>query len=515
MTRAPRQAAFLIACSALALLVSACSERRAQPQPAPVYRGDIEQLLADRCARCHGGDAAAGYRLESYLDVLSCPGDAGTSPATASADGGFALLSVLDREDHAGLLNDRERARLSAWLASGAPLREARVHPPGMLNPGSPDWHGRLAARDRFARLLDPAHPEACGRCHDGAPVRPLKVTFPAAEAPSCTQCHAARGGVLACGTCHGDGAERGAPPRDHCWFAGPDADAHRAHLESTRLRSAPLTCSGCHPAANAQLRGTHANGHVDIQLDPTLAGGDAGFDPETARCAVSCHNLGGARARPGFHESGPLGCDDCQGAPPADHYVGECDHCHVEASADGRALHMNGRIDVGIGPGTGCAACHGAGDDPMPLTPGHILHRSTTLTAAIECGECHTLPAEVGSPGHLDRGEITPADVVFGPRARAFRQLPDYRAGVCRNVACHGAGVGEGIERALRWDEPSAHDCSGCHGLPSAPPHPQDATCSAVICHGTEVRAGSPPRISQPGVQLHIDGTIDLAPRK
>jgi predicted CxxxxCH...CXXCH cytochrome family protein len=419
---------------------------------------------------------------------------------------------VLEREDHAGLLDAAERARFTEWLRDGAPLRPRGVHAPGVLDPRSREWHGQLAAADRFGPLLDPDHPGACGRCHDGAPVRPASVSRAAAAAPSCDSCHREPAGVLACGTCHGDGATRAHPPRDACLFGTQDADAHRMHVESTRLREMPLRCSDCHPRADASLRGSHGDGHVDVALE----GSDATFDPETLRCAVSCHDRGGARARPAWDERGPLGCGDCHGSPPERHYPGACNDCHRDANADGSALvatelHMNGHTDVGDGSND-CGQCHGTRGDPMPSTPGHVLHGTTAITTAIACSECHSVPERVTSTGHLDRGTADPADVVFGPRARAFGRTPSYEAGTCREVACHGAGLPGGGEHAPSWDASSATPtCSSCHGAPPGQDHPQDPGCAAVLCHGSEVRAGTPgPRISDPGRALHIDGEIN-----
>jgi predicted CxxxxCH...CXXCH cytochrome family protein len=520
MTRRARRttASLLALCACMAL--NACSERRARAPAAPVYRDEIADLLAERCGDCHGRDAAAGYSVRRYLDVLACvAGDAGVRRVAGSGDAGGVLLDVLERDDHAGLLNAGEQARLRSWLAAGAPLRGAGLHAAGILNPRSEQWHGTLAAGERFARLLDSKHPEACGRCHDGAPARPLGVTQPAPGATACSECHHEPQGVLACGTCHGDGAGHAYPPRDRCLFAAPASDAHRAHVESTRLRDAPLACSACHPAADASLRGRHADGRVDVRFDPTLARLGARFDPVTRRCAVSCHDREGARAQPRFDEPGPLQCGDCHGAPPANHYGGPCSSCHAEPNADGsalraRTLHMNGRVDVGVSEGRECGACHGAGGDPMPVTPGHVVHRDSVLSAPIVCSDCHVMPEEITSAGHLDRGQATPPDIVFGARARAFGQQPSFEAGVCRNVACHGAGVGESLDRALRWEDRGSPSCSSCHGLPPGGSHPQDDRCATTICHGSEVRAGDPPTISAAGRALHIDGVIDVGAR-
>jgi predicted CxxxxCH...CXXCH cytochrome family protein len=108
-----------------------------------------------------------------------------------------------------------------------------------------------------------------------------------------------------------------------------------------------------------------------------------------------------------------------------------------------------------------------------------------------------------------------TPADVRFGPRASARNQHPSYENGTCRDIACHGAGLADGIERALRWNDRPVQQCTGCHGLPPAAPHPQDGNCASVICHGSEVGdTGTGQTITAAGLAKHIDGTIDVAGR-
>jgi len=513
---ASRHGAHCWAVALLASLLSGCSEERQHAALAPVYQQDIDRLLAGRCLSCHDGqDAGGGFRLGSYLEALSCPTDSTSLASGVSREAGAPLLAVLDRPDHATLLTPNERARLGAFVRAGAPLRRASVHAAGVLNPWSRDWHGRLAAQDQFGPIKDPAHPAVCGRCHAGAPVQPKRVRFSAPGAPACTSCHQAPEGVAACGTCHGDGNARAYPPRDACWFPAAATDAHRAHVTSDRLASAPLTCTTCHPAADASLSGSHADGKIDVVFDEQQAGQDAQYDPVTGQCMVRCHGQGGARAVPSFTETAPVGCNDCHGAPPDNHYAGTCDHCHIESNADGsalkaRVLHMNGRIDVGDGSGS-CAACHGQADDPAPATPSHRLHRATLLSAAIDCADCHAVPDDVRSPGHLDLGSVTPADVVLGARASARAQHPSYENRTCREIACHGAGLPENNERALHWDAPGNGACAGCHGIPPTREHPSDSTCAALVCHGGEVSVGTPlPAISESGRTLHINGVID-----
>jgi predicted CxxxxCH...CXXCH cytochrome family protein len=150
-----------------------------------------------------------------------------------------------------------------------------------------------------------------------------------------------------------------------------------------------------------------------------------------------------------------------------------------------------------------------------MPDTPSHRLHRAPSVSEAIDCSECHSVPETVASEGHLDRGERTPADVTFGPLARARGQSPRYQDGTCHEVACHGAGLPDGLERSLRWDERASGGCGGCHGAPPAEPHPQQASCAASVCHGDVVRAGTPlPAITELGRARHVDGTVDHGSR-
>jgi predicted CxxxxCH...CXXCH cytochrome family protein len=114
-----------------------------------------------------------------------------------------------------------------------------------------------------------------------------------------------------------------------------------------------------------------------------------------------------------------------------------------------------------------------------------------------------------VNSPGHLDVGSTTPADVVFGALATARGQSARIQAQTCLAIACHGAGLPDGFERALVWNAPASGDCAGCHGVPPGGDHPQGSGCASVVCHGDEVTQAQPPAITQSGRSVHIDGMI------
>lgn len=507
--------------SCVAVLVGC--EARELPSRSPEFKADVEPVLQERCTSCHGGDdPEGGYSTETYLDAIGCTQD-GDVATLADEDGGVApLLAALEREDHEGLLSSAERSVLSTWVDDGARSLPETIHPVGWLDPRSESWHGAVLRQEGFARMLDHSLPDACGRCHAGAPSTAAKLTEPAERAPACTSCHGEPKGVLACGTCHGDGARRAEPPRDPCAFpGGPKGGAHAAHLGASKLRVGKLGCDSCHPGVDEgdPISGDHANGSVDVVLDPELAGKDARYDASAGTCTVTCHSREGARAEPSWLADDELGCGDCHGAPPADHYVGKCSSCHPGANDDGTALgdatlHMNGRVDLGRDGSGRCGGCHGQGDDPWPSQGAHPAHRAPAISAAIACDSCHLVPKEVLAPGHLDREPG--ADVTFSGLATARGAEPTFDAddASCAGVACHGAGLASARGVAPKWiaADSGAALCGSCHSVPPPAPHTGDPGCAATLCHGGEISSWPQgPRISPAGKSRHVDGDIDV----
>ena len=206
---------------------------------------------------------------------------------------------------------------------AGVTLSSEGVHPTGIADPRSDAWHGRTLRAKRWAPMLDGADSEACGRCHEGTPARPLGVTFAAPGATPCTTCHTEPAGVLACGTCHA---------------AGPTLPgAHAAHVAPSPSRATPLACSSCHPVPGASVvGGLHGNGSVEVVFDAKIVAPEASYDQKSGACAVSCHDQGGARPRPIWSDPTAMRCADCHGAPPTPHAPGPCTSCHREANATG-----------------------------------------------------------------------------------------------------------------------------------------------------------------------------------
>ena len=495
----------------------------------PSYDEAVGPLIAQRCLTCHGAEAktppAGGWRASSYLEAIGCVADG--RPAVLPAGEEAPILRVLANATHAALLSPGERDVIALWVGAEAPKFRGTVHAPSFVDPRSEQSHGRSLRAKRWSPMLDPNHPEACGRCHDGSPSRPSSVTSSAPGAPACTTCHQEPGGALGCNTCHGQGAgqtrpplrsAKAYPPRDPCFFPGDAkiATAHAAHVDyGAGPNGGGLPCSTCHPVPGAPIMGgTHGNGTVDVQLDPMRAGASATFDRESAACTTVCHaRAGGTRPKPAWTEKAPMKCGDCHGSPPPGHLAGACNSCHREANATGTALvsspalHVNGRADLGDGSGK-CGACHGRGNDPWPSSSAHPAHQKPTAAMAAPCASCHVVPTTFGPGAAHPRGG--PPTVAFSGLAVARATPATYAAGSCREVYCHGGGLEGTVAAAPSWTDASgsARACGACHGTPPSPPHVGSPSCD--LCHRDAVVTPSGPRIAPEWAALHVNGAVD-----
>lgn len=173
------------------------------------------------------------------------------------------------------------------------------------------------------------------------------------------------------------------------------------------------------------------------------------------------------------------------------------------------------------------CTRCHGSGDDPAPPVSlrgatsteargvgAHRLHlRDTEIRLALACAECHVVPAQVGSPGHLG-----PPLLAWGALATSRGSQPAFDApqARCSGVWCHGGNpaIAGGTATAPVWTYATEPDyagpldrvCVSCHGWPPPAPHPQLTTCGG--CHGTTV---APDGRIDVAAGKHVNGTVDL----
>lgn len=354
------------------------------------------------------------------------------------------------------------------------------MHPPGILDETSADFHGAELARRDWDFAL-------CASCHGedfrGGP-----------SGVDCTSCHAE--GPTACVTCHQD---------------GPSTGAHAAH------RAAQLACAECHvtPAR------WDATGHIvgDVAPAEVTFGARAALTPvaadrqgpprfEGGTCAnVYCHgdtlHAGGAVTSPRWDQPITTGCGSCHGAPPPSHAQDGCATCHP---AD--APHIDGTTQ--IGRTTGCDGCHGTAASPAPPVDlagntyttalgvgAHQAHlvAPSGLRGPIACATCHLVPATVEAAGHLD--SLAPAEVTASVGW-------DRATATCATAWCHGPA------RPV-WTTTGGAACGSCHGLP-----PQTASHDAgmtltdcATCHPQSVTP-SGAILTVGGTSQHLDGDVD-----
>jgi predicted CxxxxCH...CXXCH cytochrome family protein len=506
--------ALVLGCVSLLLC---CSQERASTQAPPVFDVDVAPILQASCVTCHGTTSpAAGWSATSYLSTIACVEPSG-APATLPPSTA-PILTALGLAPHVGLVSGGDQSTLEAWVSAGAPAFAGTVHPPGIVDPRSSAFHGTLLRSQRWAQMLDPANPNACGQCHDGTPGPVPGVTFFAPGATACNTCHSEPLGPLECNTCHGSGA-RIYPPRDLCFFPGDasTAGAHAAHVQPSQESASGVACQTCHPTPTpgpTEMTGLHGNGTVDVTFDTAVVTSEASYDQATGACAVSCHDLGGQDPRPRWSDTTVLGCNSCHLSPPLNHYPGPCNDCHGDTNATGTALtgslHMSMSGQVVLGNGSGlCGACHGTGASPWPTTAAHPGHENPTISLGVACASCHPVPTSITDPTHLD-GIV---QVTFTGLAVARGALPVWNGASCASVACHGANLADPAAVPV-WTDPSgeAAKCGACHGIPPSQ-HTASTSCNRSDCHGSEVTLDGQgvPSITSSGETIHVNGVINF----
>ena len=353
------------------------------------------------------------------------------------------------------------------------------VHPAGILDPGSDEFHGAELRRRGYDFAL-------CASCHG-------EDFSGGASGVSCRECHAEAEGPTACSTCHED---------------GPATAAHPAHL------AAGAACATCHEVPDRW----DAPGHIldaDGSVDPppaevALARGGT-WDAGELTCTGGCH----LDAEPRWTRvgQGEAACGTCHGTPPAPPHapVEQCERCHPT----GEGQHIDGELDVA----SGCTGCHGAGSDPAPprdlsgdtaiaaLGVGaHQAHLDAprALRGPLACGDCHDVPASRDAAGHIDTAAPAEVTLVGGGAW-------DRGDATCESW-CHGEArpvwtIGGGQQVA----------CGTCHGVP-----PVDADHAGDLelddcagCHPATVDPfGNILRSGPAGAETsqHMDGDVDVS---
>ena len=303
---------------------------------------------------------------------------------------------------------------------------------------------------------------------------------------------------TTACNACHGSDAT-GAPPS--LLDGGADVGAHAKHLQGG-VTTRPVSCASCHVVPATPASPQHPDGVVQV----------ANFNAATQSCAASCH----FGASPAWTSTTGLTCSGCHGAPPpAPHpAVTQCSLCHPPISAENRARHVDGTLDVSVP--TSCSGCHGSTNSPAPprsLDGGtgpdaHQVHLDGgTFARSVQCTECHVVPGAVFAAGHLNG--VT--DVRFSGVAVANGATPVWSNGTCANSACHDiqhftGAPGGGTATTPQWTRVDGSQllCDSCHGAPPPAPHPASAACETCHSNVTAQKTFVNPA-------KHINGTVDF----
>jgi len=342
---------------------------------------------------------------------------------------------------------------------------------------------------------------------------------------------------VASCSLCHGS-EENDAPPAALSGAVDTDllaVGAHQSHLRGGLVRAA-IGCDECHIVPQEVADPGHLDpAPADLSFGALATAEDAApiWDREQATCRNTyCHGAtlsGGKHAEPVWNlvDGSQSSCKSCHGAPPPPPHPSwsNCWYCHPETVNEDGSIDIAGgaHMDGELTALDQCWDCHGteasAGAPPAAIdgaeettelgVGAHASHLTdNTIRHAIECSECHRVPAEVGSSGHL--GTDLPAEIVFGALARARGAEPtwsgDQPGPACSNVYCHGATLEGGTDRDPVWTlvDQSQVACDSCHGAPPPSPHPQDAACEK--CHPSTAIDGQTVDIS---TQTHIDGRV------
>jgi len=357
------------------------------------------------------------------------------------------------------------------------------VHKTGIIDVNSPNFHGKYKLKDGLAD---------CSQCHGAS-------FTGGTQSPSCTTCHSTidvhksgiidpsspnfhgkyplKNGFTECKTCHGDN------------FAGGNNS---------------VACTTCHSTITV-----HKDGIV-TPSSPNFHGNFLKATGWNINACASCHSntFSGGTQSPSCKTSG----------------------CHTSAQ----------------GPAA-CNTCHGDFNNPSQIAPPKDLDGNTVTTSpgvgahtkhlaafanggSLACSECHTVPSDVNSTGHL--GSDGKAEINFGTFSNKLGGSSyDFTTNKCANTYCHGnfefkksdassstaqlqytSDKMVGNNRSPVWTSSSGSEtkCSSCHGVDDAHPSPIGhipyTIDQCVWCHSGVVDASG--TILDP--TKHINGKVN-----
>jgi predicted CxxxxCH...CXXCH cytochrome family protein len=328
-------------------------------------------------------------------------------------------------------------------------------------------------------------------------------------NANNCQQCHAKslQGGTssVSCYKCHQQ------YPHSTGWVDTTSTNFHGAALKTLNFNL--QSCQACH-AANFQGGTSSVSCYTCHKLYPHVAGW-------TQSSSSAFHG------KEIMSEQWSMdGCKTCHGSD----YKGVAAKSNVGCMKSGCHVDVNGAQKSP----EACNTCHGSFTAPASniasWAPGksingdtlttargvgaHQKHLQATMGKAVKCQECHSLPTQVYSAGHLDSG--LPAEVVMKDTlanlvtgSGSLVPNPSYNSTQvqCNNTYCHGNwlvrkatapsdrqyiyadSVITGENYSPKWTGGANEAaCGSCHGLPPKG-HLQGLSLSS--CGGSGCHAG------------------------
>jgi predicted CxxxxCH...CXXCH cytochrome family protein len=293
------------------------------------------------CGTCHEGNSAppkptSGSHAAHKQGCENCHQVPKNARETQHPDGKIEVyLSGLAAEGGLNARWDADQRRCVSTYCHGGP---------------SPLWES-------------PQAPLPCDTCHAAPPASHAR--FPVGKPPEgCTPCHPSHDspqhldGHLdflepSCNTCHGKDATGAPPPAldGSTAVTSRGVGAHQSHLDPDfpgRIGKT-LECDTCHEVPTSALD----KGHIDTTAPADVRLFQGSYDPDKARCVVSCH---------WDKDPGPLWndasgdakkCDACHGFPPVktrqdiphpqvEPKIEVCQTCHLFTVP----THVDGHVD-------------------------------------------------------------------------------------------------------------------------------------------------------------------------
>jgi predicted CxxxxCH...CXXCH cytochrome family protein len=494
------------------------------------------------CTPCHEGPTGGISQVSCYTCHSVYPHGTGwNDPASANSHGSFLKANQWNlsfcQSCHGQQFDGGTSGQSCYTCHSSYP------HNAAWVNPSSPSYHGNYLKNNQW-------NLSSCQACHgqqfDGG-----------TSGKSCYTCHASY-------------------PHNTTWVNPASPNYHGNYLKNNQWN-----LSGCQSCHGAQFDGgtsgvscytCHASyPHASAWSNPASPNSHGNFLKANQWNASSCQSCHGT-----LYDGGASGvsCYTCHASYPHSVKFGtaghpsylmangfpltQCQTCHGSSYAGGTVVNVSCttsgcHVDLNGAPKSpeACNTCHGVFSAPasdfLSAAPpksvaggtattvsgvgAHQAHLATGMVGrTVKCQECHQVPSQVFSQGHLGSGP--PAEVVFtdtlarlitGDGTLVPNPSYDPVSLTCANSYCHGNwklrkvtsqwqfaygdSIMGGSNYSPVWTGGSSQAaCGTCHGLPPQG-HQSTTITGCAVCHAAVVNSA--------GVIIdktkHVNGKINV----